>query len=83
MTQRDILAEVLALPPEERARIVRELLRSLDAEGSDDPAAIERAWTEEIGRRLDEIDAGTATTEDWPTVRDELRANLNMRRTGR
>jgi len=83
VAQRDILADVLALPLEERARIVRELLRSLDPDGSDDPAAIERAWTEEISRRLDELDAGTAATEDWPTVRDDLRASLRARRAAR
>jgi putative addiction module component (TIGR02574 family) len=77
------LAEALALPSEERARIARELLRSLDDEEPDDPAAIEQAWTEELARRLDEMDAGTAITEDWPTVRDELRARAKSRASGR
>ena len=83
VAQRDVLAEVLALPMEERARIVRELLRSLDAEEDGDPATIERAWTEEITRRIDEVEAGNAAAEDWPTVRDQLRAGLNARRAGR
>jgi putative addiction module component (TIGR02574 family) len=80
---RDLLDQALALPVKERAQIARELLRSLDDEESDDPVAIERAWTEEVTRRVDEMDAGTEAAQDWPTVRDELRATLKARRAGR
>jgi len=84
VADRDILTEALALPIDERARIVHELLRSLEAEEPEsDPTELERAWTEEISHRLDELDAGTAATDDWPTVRDELRAQLARRRVTR
>jgi len=65
----DLLAEALALPTEERARIAHELLVSLD-EGSDENAA--EAWLSEIMRRLKEVDDGTAVLEDWSAVRERL-----------
>jgi len=47
-----------ALNPEDRARLADELLASLDQE--DGPEA-ERAWEQEIGRRVEEIMSGKAT----------------------
>jgi putative addiction module component (TIGR02574 family) len=82
VARRDVVAEALAPPVEERARIVRQLLSNVDADESDAPAAIEEAWTAEITRRIDEIDAETAAVEDWPIVRDELRARVKARRAG-
>jgi len=32
------------------------------------------AWSKEIRRRVDEIEAGTAELEDWETVRARLEA---------
>jgi len=46
-------ATLLALPAEERARLAQRLLESLDR----DPE-VERAWAEEIRKRLDAIDRG-------------------------
>jgi len=47
--------EALKLPPDERARLARELLNSLD----DMPEAeIDRLWLEEAGRRATQIDTG-------------------------
>jgi putative addiction module component (TIGR02574 family) len=54
-----MLAEILRLPVEERARLALELIRSLDAEA--EPGAAE-AWDAEIARRGAEVDAGTAET---------------------
>jgi putative addiction module component (TIGR02574 family) len=47
--------EALKLPADERARLARELLNSLD----DLPEAeIDRLWLEEVSRRATQIDAG-------------------------
>jgi putative addiction module component (TIGR02574 family) len=65
-----VLEEAMALDPDERARIAHELITSLDLEDAD--ATI--AWGEEIRKRVDEIEAGTAELEDWETVRARLEA---------
>jgi putative addiction module component (TIGR02574 family) len=65
-----VLEEALALAAGERARIAHELIQSLEPEDSDAAAA----WSDEIRRRVDEIEAGTAELEDWETVRARLEA---------
>lgn len=52
-------AEALELPSRERARLAHLLVASLDAEENEAPADVERAWSEEIERRLAEYRAGT------------------------
>jgi putative addiction module component (TIGR02574 family) len=49
--------EVLKLSAEERARLARELLDSLDRLPSQD---IDRLWLEEASRRAAQLDAGEA-----------------------
>ena len=53
-----IEAEAMKLPPRERAHLAHVLITSLDADWDDDPAEAERAWAEEIQRRLDEYRVG-------------------------
>jgi putative addiction module component (TIGR02574 family) len=65
-----ILEEALALTTNERARIAHELIHSLEPEDAD----AEAAWSAEIRKRVDEIEAGTADLEDWETVRARLEA---------
>ena len=65
-----LLEEVLSLDPEQRARIARRLIGSLEEQDAD----AEALWREEIRRRIDAIEAGTAELEDWDTVRGRLRA---------
>jgi putative addiction module component (TIGR02574 family) len=52
MNSRDVLLEVLRLPPEERAAIAGELIQSLDTEVDAD---VEAAWSAEIRARLDRV----------------------------
>ncbi len=52
-----IEAEALELPAQERARLAHLLIESLDAE-AENPEEVERAWEEEIRRRLEEFRAG-------------------------
>ena len=56
-----VKAEALDLSPEERAHLAHELIESLDDlddEAEVSPAEWERAWEEEIQRRLDEYRSG-------------------------
>ena len=72
----DILADILRLPAEERARLARELIRSLDGEPDADAA---QAWDAEIELRGAEVDDGTADT----MTLDEYRAHVRRRRAAR
>ena len=63
----DILSEAMQLPPEDRARVARELLASLWPEPADD-----QAWEAEIRRREREIDAGAVDLIPAEDVFDEL-----------
>lgn len=76
MSPADMLAEILRLPPEERARLALELIRSLDTEPEPDAA---QAWDGEIARRGAEVEAGTA---DTMTI-DEYRVHVGRRRAAR
>lgn len=77
MPATDMLAEILRLPVEERARLALELLRSLD-DDEPDPGVAE-AWDAEIERRAAEVDAGTAET----MTLEEYRAHVRQRRIAR
>jgi putative addiction module component (TIGR02574 family) len=72
MAERDILNEALKLSPEERARIAQELLRSLDEDADEDPAAVEAAWAVEIERRAVRAQRGQSSGRDLAVVCDEL-----------
>lgn len=66
--------EALDLPLGDRAHLAHRLLVSLDEDVEEDPAEVERAWEEEIRRRLDEVEAGTAELIPAEQVFAELRA---------
>lgn len=63
-----LLAELLQLPTHVRARLAESLIASLD-EDTD----VERAWREEVARRVAAIDAGLARTRPVEEVLRELR----------
>ena len=50
------------------------LIESL--EGEPDPD-VEKAWAEEVERRVRQLDAGEVETIPWEKVREELFARLN------
>ncbi|MBX3228703.1 MAG: addiction module protein [Labilithrix sp.] len=72
----DMLAGILNLPVEERAKLALELLRSLDGEPE---SGVAEAWDEEIERRGAEVDAGTADT----MTLEQYRAHVRLRRAAR
>lgn len=64
-----------ALPAAHRRELALRLLDELDDEEVSEAEA-EAAWEEEIGRRLAEIDAGTAESYPVEEVLAELRARF-------
>lgn len=64
-----ILEDALQLPPEARAAIAAWLLDSLD--DSSDPDAEDR-WSEEIQRRLSELETGEVKPVPWSVARREI-----------
>ena len=68
----DLSARAKELPPEARARLAEELLASLDPRLSD----VEAAWSDEIRRRIDEVERGTVElvggTDAFAQVRSAL-----------
>ncbi len=61
-----------ALPEVDRAQLAHDLVARLDEEPDLDFAS---AWTEELTRRLDEVESGTAET----VTREELTERLRHR----
>ena len=64
------LLEDLRLPAEERAALAGALIESLDLEVDE----VEAAWSVEIGRRLERVDAGVAKTIPWSEARRRILA---------
>lgn len=69
MDSKQLLLEALRLPEQERAALASELLDSLEHEVDEDA---EVAWSAEIRARLNEIDAGRASTIPWSEARRRL-----------
>lgn len=72
-----VLDEALALPPDERADVAVTLLESLDEV---DDEATEQAWSEEIHRRIQEVESGAAQTIPWSEARRRLLTLRNGRK---
>lgn len=63
-----LLAAALALPEEERIRLVERLLESLPPEGG---AETEEEFAAELERRAAEVAAGTADAIPWDKLREQ------------
>lgn len=68
MTTKELIAEAVSLPVEDRALVAESILRSLNAPET----AIDRKWTEVARRRLAEIRSGAVT----PVQGDEVFARV-------
>jgi putative addiction module component (TIGR02574 family) len=67
----------LRLPLHERRELGEDLLQSAEGEDEDeDPAVVQAAWADEIKRRVEEFDAGTAESSPMADVFDRVRARL-------
>ena len=71
MNPKQLLTEALQLPPEERAALAGELIQSLDEQIDADAEA---AWSVEIRRRLERLNAGLAKTVPWSEARRRILA---------
>jgi putative addiction module component (TIGR02574 family) len=65
----DLFQEAIQLPERDRAVLADRLIQTLDR--SADPG-VEAAWSEEIARRVAELDAGAVETISWEDVREDL-----------
>lgn len=65
---RDLLAQALELPLDERAKFAAELLESLH----ETEPAVEEAWAAEIQKRVAAARAGELASTDWRTVLDRV-----------
>ena len=74
MGVKELLAEAISLPVEERAALIDTLLRSLNQPEGE----VDREWIAEADRRLDEVRSGRATT----IPADEVFAEIRRRSAG-
>jgi putative addiction module component (TIGR02574 family) len=72
-----VLSDALALSTEDRAKVARELLRSLDDSG--DEGAFDR-WTDELRSRLQDVDEGRVSTLSLEEVKRRMAARRAARR---
>jgi putative addiction module component (TIGR02574 family) len=66
---KDLLDGAMRLPASDRAELAGLLIDSLD-DGSD--ADAQEAWSDEIARRLAELDSGAVKTVPWAEVRRRM-----------
>lgn len=65
---RELLAEALELPLDERAKMAAELLESLEEAEAD----VEEAWAREIEKRVAAARSGELASTDWRTVLERV-----------
>ena len=68
-----VLSAAQQLPERDRLRLIDALWDTVPPE-SESPFSDE--WAREIGRRVAELDAGTAKTVPWSQVREEALARI-------
>lgn len=79
MSTDKLVAEILRLPRDQRARLAQEVLSSL--EEPEEEVAL--AWAEELERRSSEIHNGSLQPEDWESVKEQIVKQLELRRANR
>ena len=65
----EVLQLAFELPEDDRRRLANSLMESVEPESQ-----ISELWKEEAERRIDELEAGTATTYSWEEVKSRLDA---------
>lgn len=68
-----LLEQALSLSIEEREALADSLISNLDGKVD---SGVQAAWEAEIGRRIAELDSGTAKTVSWAEVRKRNLAKL-------
>ncbi len=72
-----LLNEALQLSETERAGMVETLLESLEAAPDDE---VDRAWRDEVARRVAAVEAGEVEPVRWEAVRGRLWARIGEAR---
>lgn len=72
----ELLKKALALPAEARAALAGSLLDSLDDTVD---ASVEEEWSQEILRRIQELDSGKVRPVPWAEARRQVAVILNGR----
>jgi putative addiction module component (TIGR02574 family) len=67
-----VVEQALSLPGQERLFVVRRILESVEPEASEE---VERAWEEEIIKRVEKIDSGSVSGRSW----DEIKRDFDAR----
>lgn len=75
----ELIAQVLRLSPDDRARLMRVVSDSMD-EGVEAPADAEAAWGEEISRRAQEVLDGTVELVSFEEVKRQMAERARRRR---
>ena len=73
---KELFQEAARWPERDRATLAGLLIESLEPAPEPD---VEAAWSEEIARRVSEIEAGTVEMIPWEEVRAELFGRRNAR----
>ena len=71
-----LIQDALTLPVDERARVIRELIASLD--GPPDPRSDEE-WASEIRDRSARLASGESKGEEWSVVRERVLSTLRRK----
>ena len=66
---KDVFAEAVQLPERDRATLAGLLIETLDPVSEND---VEAAWSEEIKRRVAEVESGSVELISWEELRAEL-----------
>jgi len=74
LTAEELISEAMSLPVELRARLVDELLKSLNPS----QAEIDALWAAEAERRISEIESGKVKPIPGEQVFEELRKRLGQ-----
>ena len=64
-----VVEQALSLPGLERLSVARRILESVEPQASEE---VERAWEEEIVKRVEKIDSGTAKFRSWEEIKKDF-----------
>lgn len=76
----DLKTRALQLAPRERDELIGVLIESIDEQPEGTPEEIARAWDEEIGRRIDDFEAGRTEGVPAEEVFARIRALIDGHR---
>lgn len=64
-----VVDQALSLPGLERLSVARRILESVEPPASE---AVDRAWEEEIVKRVEKIDSGTTKFRPWEQIKKDF-----------